>query len=368
MPDPAHLRRAKRERACVDAEDGVGEPSREAQQPAGVPVRVPQRYGTPRSLGERPERARRRAEPCARARIVRPLAQLARERAHERQTTSEPRRARRRRAHARSRQWRMDAHGLTEHHDLVAARRQRFDEVECLRERGMLSVERLRDEDEPHQRDRAIHELAVGSGELSRRRVPVLVPLVSRRAELRRQVRGPAGRAEAPRRAHPHQLGVSGSPRPICHEIGDPARIGRDHPAAAGKRLDYDSAEALGPGWQDEQSCAVDALARRRRARARRWCSTLLRAIRERAARSSAAAALADDHEPSFRDLARDTAPSGGQALDVLVPPRARRRRVQSAVAAAALTGVRGERRKVAVGREDRRRPALPAPPRRDPR
>ena len=152
MADPAHLRRVEGEGTPVDAEDGVRESSRQPQRPSRVPVRVPE--GEPHAERLRERRSEDEEErDHVRQHGVGPRGppKLRCQRPREADASAEPR-ARAELAHAHVRgQPAVRTDRRAEDDELVRARCERVDEVERLRERGVLGVERLGDEDEPHQ-------------------------------------------------------------------------------------------------------------------------------------------------------------------------------------------------------------------------
>ena len=144
------LRRLERERAAVDAEDDVGEARGDAQRAARVPVRVPEQERHAARLRERRQQHQeerhhvdehgvraarelaaccpREPQPATGARACAEGRQLDR----RRQVVSPDRAAE-------------DVHG-------VEAVGEGPHEVDRLGERGMVGVDRLRDEEQPHQR------------------------------------------------------------------------------------------------------------------------------------------------------------------------------------------------------------------------
>ena len=144
------------------------------------------------------------------------------------------------------------------------------DEVERLCEHRVLGVERLRDEDEPHQRDSCARRArgsararARPASRASRRTAPPRPHPAARRAR---------GRARTLLESLRERVGVGRRHEealdPIVDEVGDAAAVRRDDRPAARERLDDDPAEALRPGRQHEHGRLVDASARRRPGRA----------------------------------------------------------------------------------------------------
>ena len=145
----AQLRRLQREARRVDAEYPVREPRCEPQRPARVPVRVPEQNRHPAGArerhGERDESGNHVHE--HRIRATEQRTELPLEREHATRLA-----ARVERPHLDVRRDLVPVRGPAQHDHVVDALGKRTHEIERLRKRAMRRIQRLRDEDELHQR------------------------------------------------------------------------------------------------------------------------------------------------------------------------------------------------------------------------
>ena len=144
------LRRLERERAPVDAEHDVREARGGAERASGVPVRVPEEERHASRLRERREQDEEERHHVD-ERGVGAARDLAARRSRETQASPDPGpRAEGRELDIRRQVVAPDR--AAQDADRLEAAGESADEVDRLREGGMVGVDRLRDDEEPHQR------------------------------------------------------------------------------------------------------------------------------------------------------------------------------------------------------------------------
>ncbi len=325
MADPPYLRRAERERCGLRAEDHVDEARGRGERPARVPLRVPEQQRHAQELcgrcGQHGEERHHVHEHRVRSRATCQLRDDA-----LREGESAP--------HACGRAEDPDAHIgrklvpaciRAQHHHLVEPPRECPHEIERVREHRVILVDRLRHEDQPHDAvtgrrcDPRCGRRARGTRpRIRRRRMPLRVPRVSGFSEpLRERRLARATRTSASTSASLVGGRDQDSLDAVADEVGNPARVGRDHPAAARERLDHDPAQA--PRARTAERAASPRRTRARRLRGSSCVHVLdaARGARARAPRSPPGAS------PCRRSRA---SPRAADRRRVARPQRARRR------------------------------------------
>ena len=213
----------------------------------------------------------------------------------------------------------------TESHRTVTdshRRGERANEIDGLCEHGVVGVDGLGDEDEPHlsepfrrpppRRARASPRRAVRESNASRRSGPWRQHPSARRA--------PGRRARAPRRPPAQSVSAGGTSSPSTSFV---TRSGMPPPSVATTarpRANDSMITRPRPSGQDGRTSTVAAssCAETASGSSHSWCSTG-REVRRRACRRPPAASRADDHERGVRQPIGDDAPRGGEPFDVLV-------------------------------------------------
>ena len=214
----------------------------------------------------------------------------------------------------------MAADAVAEHDQLVEAAGERGDEVDRLRERGMVGVEHLREEDELHPRRRPTTNSSTSCASSTAKRPASSASPRSSAGGLAEPLgeRAVGEHATSASTSAVVSPGGRSKPSPSRDDVGDAAGVGRDDAAAAGERLDHDPAEPFRPRRQHEHRGAVDPRRDVRRG-SQPWCSTLSGRSREELLDRPRLRPLADDHEPRVRDARGDLPPRRRQPVDVLV-------------------------------------------------
>ena len=153
VADAAHLGALERERAAVDAEEDVREPRREPERTVGVPVGVPEPERDPERLDER-GRKREEGRDHVHEHRIRPPPRAKERLLGKHSLEGDPaadagRGTERSDPHVRGQL--VPADVIAEHDDLLAAARERLEDVDRLCERRVVRIDDLREDDEPHR-------------------------------------------------------------------------------------------------------------------------------------------------------------------------------------------------------------------------